>query len=142
MPLKYPPPPGLIVICDYNTGFREPEMVKERLAVVVSPRLPHRDNLCTVVPLSTTPARSGIRYQCRVTLPMSAPGPYEGTIKWAKADMLATVGFGRLGLPFTGRDPVSGQRRYLQIRVTPDDMKTIRSAILHALGLDRLTPHL
>ena len=142
MPLKFPPTPGLVVSCDYATGFRAPEMVKERLAVVVSPRLPHRDNLCTVVPLSTTPARSGIRYQCRITLPMMAPPPYEGTIKWAKADMLATVGFGRLDLPYTGRDPASGKRRYVQIRVTPDDMKTIRSAILHALGLERLTDHL
>lgn len=142
MPLKFPPTPGLVVICDYATGFRPPEMVKERLAVVVSPRLPRRDGLCTVVPLSTTPAPSGIRYQCKIKLPIAAPAPFEGALKWAKADMLATVGFGRLNLPYTGRDPTSGQRRYLQIRVTPDDMKTIRSAILHALGLDRLTPHL
>ncbi len=142
MPLKFPPTPGLVVICDYSTGFKEPEMVKERLAVVVSPRLPHRDGLCTVVPLSTTPSRSGVRYQCKITLQTPAPRPYEGTIKWAKADMLATVGFCRLNLPYTGRDPASGQRRYLQIVVTPDDMKSIRSAILHALGLDRLTDHL
>ncbi len=93
------------------------------------------------MPLSTTPSRSCIRYQCKVTLRMPAPRPYDGTINWAKADMLATVGFGRLNFPYTGRDAISGQRRYLQIVVTPDDMKAIRSAILHALGLDRLTDH-
>ena len=142
MPLKFPPTPGLVVICDYATGFREPEMVKERLAVVVSPRLPHRDGLCTVVPLSTTAARSGIRYQCKIMLPTAAPKPYEGKLKWAKADMMATVGFGRLSLPYTGRDPASGRRRYLTIIVAPDDLKAIRSAILHALGLDALTQHL
>jgi mRNA interferase MazF len=142
MPLQFTPTPGTVVICDYTTGFRVPEMVKERLAVVVSPRLPHRDGLCTVVPLSTTPARSGIRYQCRITLPVPAPQPYEGSIKWAKADMLATVGFWRLELPYTGKDPISGRRRYLKIIVTPEDMKNIQSAILHAIGLGDLTGHI
>ncbi|WP_200291341.1 type II toxin-antitoxin system PemK/MazF family toxin [Rhodospirillum rubrum] len=75
MSLKFPPTPGTIVICDDNTGFKAPEMVKERLAVVVSPRLPYRDGLCTVVPLSTSPPRAGIRYQCKVALPFDAPPP-------------------------------------------------------------------
>ena len=142
MPLKDPPTPGLVIICDRNAGFEEPEMVKERSAVVVSPRLPHRDGLCTVVPPSMAPSRSGIRHRCKVTLPIPASRPYDGTIRRAKADMLATVGFGRPNPPHTSRDPVSGQRRHRQIVVTPDDMKAIRSAILHALGLGRLTDHL
>jgi len=93
MHIQYAPVMGLVVICDFNTGFREPEMVKERLVVVASPRLPGRDGLCTVVPLSTTPPRSGVRYQCKILLPFSAPPPYEGDFKFAKADMLATVAY-------------------------------------------------
>lgn len=139
MSLRFPPKPGLIVICDYSTGFRAPEMVKERLAVVVSPRLPHRDGLCTVVPLSTTPARSGIRYQCRIELPMPAPAPYEGTIKWAKCDMLATLCYDRMKLPFTGRDKATGKRKYLQIILPDDELSRVREAMLHALGLESLT---
>ena len=139
MSLKFPPKPGLIVICDYSTGFREPEMVKERLAVVVSPRLPHRDGLCTVVPLSTSPSRSGIRYQCRIQLPSVAPAPYEGTIKWAKCDMLATLAYGRMQLPFTGRDKVTGKRKYLQIVLPGEELARVREAMLHALGLESLT---
>ncbi|WP_408901575.1 type II toxin-antitoxin system PemK/MazF family toxin [Pararoseomonas indoligenes] len=127
------------MICNYNSGFREPEMVKERLAVVVSPRLPHRDRLCTVVPLSTTPARAGIRYQCKIMLPTPAPAPYEGTLKWAKADMLATVCYDRLTLPYTGRDPVGGKRKYLKIIVPESGMQDIRLAMLHALGMESLT---
>ena len=81
MPIRFPPVPGQVLLCDYDTGFRPPEMVKKRLAVVVSPRLPYRDGLCTVVPLSTTPARSGIRYQCKVLLPVDPPEPFAGTLK-------------------------------------------------------------
>lgn len=66
MSLRFPPKLGTIVICDYSTGFCPPEMVKHRLAIVVSPRLPHRDGLCTVVPLSATPSKSGIRYQTTI----------------------------------------------------------------------------
>jgi len=142
MALKFPPKPGLIVICDYTTGFRAPEMVKERLAVVISPRLPYRDRLCTVVPLSTTPAKAGIRYQCRIELPQEAPSPYEGRIKWAKADMLATVCFDRLGLPYTGRDRLTGKRKYFQILVSENELMRVQRAVLHSLGLDSLTEHL
>lgn len=142
MPLKFPPQPGLIVICDYSTGFRPPEMVKERLAVVVSKRLPHRDGLCTVVPLSTTPSRSGIKYQCRVDLPFEAPAPYAGKVKWAKSDMLATLCYNRMGLPYTGRDPATGKRKYLKIVLAPEELLKIRHTMLHALDLGALTNHL
>lgn len=133
------------MICDYSTGFREPEMVKRRLAVVLSPRLPHRDFLCTVVPLSTTPSRTGIRYQCRVTLPISPPPPFEGTIKWAKADMLATLaygGSGRLTLPHTGKDPATGKRQYVKIVLPEAELRAVQRAVLYALGMDSLTDHL
>ncbi|PZM11950.1 type II toxin-antitoxin system PemK/MazF family toxin [Rhizobium tubonense] len=142
MALKFPPQLGLVVICDYATGFRPPEMVKERLAIVVSKRLPNRDGLCTVVPLSTSPSRSEIRYQCQTTLPSEAPPPYQGTIKWAKADMLATVAFDRLSLPYTGRDKSTGKRKYLQIVLGAEELKKIRVAMLHALDLAILTNHL
>ena len=142
MGLRFPPQLGLVVICDYSTGFREPEMVKERLAVVVSKRLPHRDGLCTVVPLSTTPSRSGIKYQCKIELPFEAPSPYAGKFKWAKADMLATLCYERMGLPYTGRDPATGKRKYLQIVLDPTELLKVRHAILYALNLDILTNHL
>src|SRR5215217_2612804 len=51
MALTYSVGPGTILRCDYSRGgFQEPEMVKARPAVVLSPRLPHRDSLCTIVP--------------------------------------------------------------------------------------------
>ncbi|MBX4895424.1 type II toxin-antitoxin system PemK/MazF family toxin [Rhizobium bangladeshense] len=142
MTLQFPPKPGTIVICDYQTGFKEPEMVKERLAVVMSPRLPHRDNLCTVVPLSSTVPSHHTLYQVRIELPMEAPHPYQGKFKWAKADMMATVGYGRLSLPYTGRDRTSGKRKYLQIILVEEEMAKVRASLLFALGLGHLTKHL
>ncbi len=117
-------------------------MVKERLSVVVTKRLPHRDGLCTVVPLSTTPSRSGIEYQCKIELPYEAPAPYQGKVKWAKADMLATLSYNRMGLPYTGRDPKTGRRKYLQIKLAPDELKKVRKAMLFALNLGSMTEHL
>ncbi|WP_111564368.1 type II toxin-antitoxin system PemK/MazF family toxin [Rhizobium sp.] len=137
--LNFHPRVGAVVICDYRTGFKEPEMIKERLAVVISPRLPNRSDLCTVVPLSMSPPKRDIKYQCRIELPMEAPKPYEGKFKWAKADMLATVGIRRLTLPYTERDPVSNKRKYLTIILGHEEMDKITTAVLHALGLEHLT---
>lgn len=137
--LNYPPRLGTVVICNYDTGFRPPEMIKTRLAIVISPRLPYRDGLCTVVPLSTTPSKAGIRYQCKIELPRQAPSPFEGLVKWAKADMLATVCYNRLSLPYSGRNPTSGRRDYLQIILPLEELKKVRVAVLNALGLDALT---
>jgi len=51
MALKYHPDPGDILICNFAVGFKEPEMVKSRPCVVLSPRLRRRSGLCTVVSL-------------------------------------------------------------------------------------------
>ena len=50
-PITFHPKPGHVLICDFNTGFRPPEMVKKRPVVVISES---RQQLVTVVPLSTT----------------------------------------------------------------------------------------
>jgi len=52
MSIPYHPEQGTILICDFK-GFIDPEMVKRRPVVVVSPRLRQRGKLCAVVPLGT-----------------------------------------------------------------------------------------
>jgi len=138
MAIQYPVSPGTIVICDYSTGFRAPEMVKRRAAVVISPRLHRRDGLCTVVPLSRTPPDYPVLYQCRIELACDIP-EFEGLVKWVKADMLATVGFGRIDLPRTARDKASGRRRYLQLKLTTEQLAQVRACVLYALGMGDLT---
>lgn len=135
MPIRFPVAPGTLLLCNYDTGFQPPEMVKRRPVVVISPRLPHRDHLCTVVPMSTTPPERELPYQCRLELAHPLPEPFNESVCWVKADMLATVSFDRLDLFRTERDRASGRRRYLQLRVSTEDLAAIRRCVLAALGL-------
>ncbi len=138
MPIRYPVPAGTVLLCNYDNGFKVPEMVKRRPAVVVSPRLPHRNNLCTVVPLSQKEPAHGVRYQCEIRLDRPLPEPFAHDVFWAKADMLATVAFHRLDLFRTKRDR-RGRRKYLHPKVGDHNLRKIRAAILHALGMGNLT---
>ena len=138
MPLTFHPKPGTILICDYDSGFRPPEMVKRRPAIVISPRLRRRDGLCTVVPLSGTAPTPPEAYHWLLELDRPLPKPWDSDRFWVKADMLATVGFQRLELISLGRDQ-EGKRKYLIIQVKNEALVAIRQCILHALGVPTLT---
>ncbi|MDX8383863.1 MAG: type II toxin-antitoxin system PemK/MazF family toxin [Ghiorsea sp.] len=140
MALNYHPEQGTIVICDFK-GFVQPEMVKRRPAVVVSPRLRSRGKLCVIVPLSTTPPSRVRPYHYKLHVDPVLPKPYSAKFHWVKADMVYTVSFDRLSLPFEGKDK-SGRRSY-DVRVIDDaDMLKIQEAMLHGLGLTKLTDYL
>lgn len=140
MALQYHPKTGTIVICDYNTGFIEPEMRKRRLAMVVSPQFKRRNNLCTVVPFSTTPPTIIMPYHYLLQLNPTLPPPYNSTDQWVKADMLATVSFTRLNLPHSGKG-ADGKRQYIKKVITGPDFKSIQRCVLSAVGLNNLTQH-
>ncbi len=109
-------------------------MIKRRPALVLSPRLPHRDNLCTVIPFSgTTPPRD-FAYVVRIEFENPLPDPFPQAIWWAKCDMLATVGLNRLDFFKTQRDQ-SGKRKYIQPKISEDDFGRIRNGVLAAIGL-------
>src|SRR3546814_2449978 len=40
------PPTGTILTCNFDAGFKEPEMVKRRPVIVVSPKISIRAGLC------------------------------------------------------------------------------------------------
>ena len=140
MRLLFHPEIGTIVICDFR-GFVEPEMVKKRPAVVISPRLRYRDDLCTIVPLSTTEPRTIMPYHYKLKLDKPLPSPYDSGFHWVKGDMLATVSFDRLSLPFNGKD-ANGKRRYITRAVKDIDLCNIRKCVLNALALSHLTGYL
>ena len=73
-----------------------------------------------------------------MTFPEPLPAPFVNVEWWAKADMLATVRFNRLDLFRTPRDPNTGERAFLQIRVSKGQLAAIRLAVLHALAIARL----
>lgn len=139
MAMRYQVGPGTVLLCDYSLGgFRAPEMIKRRPAVVISPRLPHRDGLCTVIPLSGTPPAQDVNYVVKLELEKPLPQPFEHRIWWAKCDMIATVGFERLDLFRTGRDQ-TGKRKYIHPVLSKSDMDRIARGVLEALGLSHLT---
>ena len=140
MPLKFHPEPGTILICDF-VGMKEPEMVKTRPVVVVSPRLKHRNGLLTIVPLSTTPPPHICNYHCEITINPALPEPFDHVKVWVKCDMIYNVGFWRLELVRTSRDR-TGKRKYIQQLIDREDLKKIRAAMLHGLALGELTKHM
>lgn len=140
MPLTFHPNPGLVVICDYNTGFSGNEMTKRRPAIVLSPRLRHRPDLCTVIPLSGTEPNRVCDYHCIVEFNPVLPPPWDSPQYWAKCDMLATVGFHRLDL-IRGPKDFEGKRKYVTTYVSNETLCLLKKAALCALGLSDLTDY-
>ena len=54
--------------------------------------------------------------------------------RWAKCDMLATVGYWRLNLPYE-KHAVTGTRKYVQIELPEDLVMRLRIAAGKAIGL-------
>lgn len=134
------PAAGTIVICDFS-WFKEPEMVKRRPAIIISPRLRGRDNLCTVVPFSTTPPNRLMPYHYKLFTDPALPDPFPEPFHWLKCDMVYTVSFDRMFMPFIGKD-TSGKRIYDTRVVSNIELAEIRKCVLHGLGLEALTLHL
>jgi mRNA interferase MazF len=142
MALTYHPQPGEILLCNYSTGFMAPEMVKIRPVVVVSPRLRHRDNLVAVVPFSTTAPIPLEAYHCEIVLARPLSAPFDAPMMWAKCDMIATVALSRLDRFRAGRKRHSAGRMYVSGQLTPEQLSSVRKAVLCGLGLASLTIHL
>src|ERR1700683_938285 len=128
------PRPGVVVMCDYNSGFRAPEMVKRRPVVIISPRIRARPGLCTIVALSTTAPTPIMPNHCQIDLRPRLPEPFQSDGIWVKGDMINTVGFHRLGLVRLGRDG-TGKRKYLLDPLSDDTLRRIRSCVWKAMGL-------
>jgi mRNA interferase MazF len=129
--INFHPKPGHILICDFNTGFQPPEMIKKRPVVVISKC---RQQLVTVVPLSATEPNPLEKWHHELT-DSSLPVSLRGKRHWAKCDMIATVAFGRLDRVCIGKHPTTGKRMYQSYLVSSEDFAAIQRAVLHALGL-------
>lgn len=144
MALIYHPEPGTILMCDFSEGFKEPEMVKVRPVIVISPKLKRRANLVTVACVSTVEPPTMESYHCeipRVMLPNT--GFFQKKPSWVKGDMVYTVGFHRLNLvKLNTRCPKTGKRLYETRLIGPDKMKEIYSCVLSAMNLAHLNEHL
>ena len=92
MPIKEHPLIGTIVMCDFNSGFREPEMVKMRPVVVIGPRFAARPGLCTVVALSETAPHPVLGYHWQIDIRPELPTPLSSDGVWVKGNGLLAIG--------------------------------------------------
>lgn len=134
MSISYNPQVGESLWCDF--GGIEPEMVKRRLVVVISPKSIARWNLATVVPISTTapPNIKAWHYQME-----RDPLPGSSKVVWAKCDMVSVVCFERLGGYYRRWN---GKREYKTLMASMNDVIGIRKGLLAGLGFGNLIPHL
>lgn len=135
------PHKGTLVICNFDGGFVEPEMVKPRPVIIISPKIVARPRLCTVVPLSTTPPDKEMPYHCEIKLPFLVPPPFDSETHWIKGDMINSVSFDRVNLVRLGKDK-NGKRRYLLDTVGDEILAKVLKCTLHGVGLSQLTKHL
>lgn len=131
--LQYHPERGAVLICDYK-GFVEPEMVKVRPVIVISPRFRTRNKVCSVVPLSTTKPSPQMDYHMEIELPERLPSPFDCKTHWIKADMVNTVSFDRLSPIKLGKDQF-GKRKYLNCILPPEQMNKVLNAVKNGLGI-------
>jgi len=137
---------GEVLICNFDTGFKVPEMVKQRPVVVVSKTSTHWRGLCTVVPFSTTEPKPTLPWHVLVLnnplhghLPPNHPFG-RVTISWVKCDMLCTVAFERLTRVHRR---VNGKRDYAGVRVSAHDLDDIIKGVhayLPAVSIDAGKP--
>jgi uncharacterized protein YifN (PemK superfamily) len=132
MAIDFHPHAGSVLVCDFS-GFVAPEMTKMRPVIVITPRLPHRSGIATIVPISSTAPIHEHGYCVKLSKNYH---PTEQVIvdTWEKCDMVMNVGLARLTSFKVGR------RRYITPRLTAADLQAVRNGVLWGLGLQALIP--
>ncbi len=141
MPIKEHPYTGSILLCDFSSGFKVPEMDKRRPVIVLSAKIAARPNLCTVVALSTTKPEPVMPYHCQIDIQPALPPPWESNDLWVKGDMINAVSFSRLDFFRTGKDD-RGKRQYYYKPISNPNIQAARTCVLKALNMSFLTKHL
>jgi mRNA interferase MazF len=141
MPIREHPPAGTILICNFNSDFQLPEMVKVRPVIVISPKIHGRPGLCTVVALSTTAPDPQMPFHAQISIDPRLPAPWDAESVWIKGDMVYAAAFQRLDLIRTGKD-FSGKRKYYFTTVSAEQLRITRALVLRSIGLSYLTKHL
>ncbi|EKD73954.1 MAG: hypothetical protein ACD_45C00125G0003 [uncultured bacterium] len=142
MAITFHPNPGLILLCDFSPGFKEPEMVKTRPVIVLTGAIQGRSQLVTIAPLSTVEPQPPQLYHYKIpkqSMPML--GTYQKEDSWFKGDMVYTVGFHRLNLILLNKKGLDGKRQYFKNRLSREQMKQIYQCVIHGLNLSKLAPH-
>ena len=143
MAITIHPRPGQILYCDFSNGFKEPEIVKNRPVVILTPAMNGRPGLVTVVPISSKRPDPKMPFHCllpKASLPMTRD--FQDFESWVKADMLYAVGLHRLDLIKLGKRGPDGKRLYYRDRCSRERMRQIYSCVLAGLNMASLAAHI
>lgn len=130
MAIKFYPRAGQILICKFD-GFKVPEMVKTRPVIIISPRLPNRGGLVTLVPISTTAPRQEMPYTIRLSKNYH-PKEDDNLPCWAKCDLVLNLSIERLNGFKVDR------RKWEYPQLIGDDLLRVREGVIHGLGMKNL----
>lgn len=103
-------------------------MVKVRPVMVISPRLPYRSDIVAIVPISLSAPRHDLPYVVKLSKNYH-PSERDDLPCWAKCDLVMNIGTYRLeGFKL-------GRRKWATPQASPEDLRDVRIAVLHGLGL-------
>ena len=126
--LSFFPRAGQIFVGNFN-DLKIPEITKIRPVIVISPKLPYRSQLATIVPISLTAPRHSLPFVYKLSKNYHPEAP-DDLDCWAKCDLVMNVSLTRLSAFKTGR------RQYAYPTLSPEDLAGVRRAVLAGLGLD------
>ena len=127
MSITFHPKAGAVLVCDFR-GYIEPEIIKTRPVVVISPNHMRRPGLVAVIPLSTT---APLHMEAYHYLLHGNPVPgSDAKVVWAKCDLVATVSIERLDRKKVGRG------RYAVGHVSMEQVRAMRRCAAISLGLE------
>lgn len=135
MALQYYPGAWRIMMCDFNTGFQPPEIVKRRPVITLSKARNDGAPLCTVIPISSTQpdiVRDFHYLLPQEELPKHLQGEHPES--WVKIDMVTTVAFSRLTMLWNGRDN-NGKRVYQKGQISIEHRQAISDKLLRRLAI-------
>jgi len=128
MSIDFHPYPGQVLICNFETGFMHPEMIKTRRVIIISPKKFNNLGTCLVVPISKAPPDPEPPLHVKFE-----PGQYDFFHRllpcWAKCNMVYSVSLQRL-------DRLRIGTQYLTPSISPQDLRLVRRAVALAGGID------
>ena len=113
----------MVVMCNFDTGFRPPEMIKIRPVIVLSAQRHNRET-CVVVPVSTTKPYPIEAFHHKLE-PASLPDRLRKSESWVKGNMITTVANWRLDRVRVARNP-DGSRQYVAHKITVADWSAVQ----------------
>ena len=128
MAISFHPKQGMVLFCNFDTGFIPPEMVKLRRVAIISPYQLNKRGICTVVPFSTSAPDAVMDFHHCIPA-----GRYvflsQTSDVWVKGDMLATISLSRL-------DRIRVGHNFLSPSLSEADFKAVQQCVNHYLDFN------